>query len=128
MESVIDCRMKRLAIILVASGLAVTGCEKKADTPKAPATNATSEVGNPLTLPADYLGALNRAQKVAVKTIDTASLRKNIDLFYAQEDRYPKTLDELIAKHYLPELPKLPRGMEYDYDPKTGAIKVLKTQ
>ncbi len=120
--------MKRLAIVLVATGLAMTGCGKKAETPKPPATNTTSEVGNPLTLPADYLGAINRAQKVAIKTIDTASLRKNIDLFYAQEDRYPKDLNELIAKHYLPELPKLPRGTEYDYDPKTGAIKVLKTQ
>jgi hypothetical protein len=122
--------MKTLAIILVATGLAMTGCGKKAETSqKPPATNttSTSDTNSYLGGPVDYLGAINRAQKVAIKTIDTASLRKNIDLFFAQEDRYPKDLDELIAKHYLPELPKLPRGMVYDYDPKTGALKVLKT-
>ena len=120
--------MKRFAIVFVATGLAMTGCGKKSDSPKPPTTNTTSEVGNPLTAPVDYLGAINRAQKVAVKTIDIASTRKALDLFYAQEDRYPKDLDELIARHYLPELPKLPRGMVYDYDSKTGSLTVLKTQ
>jgi len=129
MESAIPYRMKRLVIVLVAAGLAMMGCGKKSDNAqKPPATNTTSEVGNPLTLPVDYLGAINRAQKVAVKTIDTVQVKKAIEFFNAQEDRFPKDLNELISRHYLPELPKLPSGMTYDYDPKTGNLQVLKNQ
>lgn len=121
--------MKTLAIVLVATGLALTGCDNKSDSSKSPATNSTtSDVGNPITAPVDYLGAINRAQNVAVKTIDTVQIRKAIEFFNAQEDRFPKDLNELITKHYLPQLPKLPSGMTYDYDPKTGTLQVLKNQ
>ncbi len=123
--------MNKLAIILVAMGLAMTGCGKKAETPqKPPATNApsTSETSSSSGSSLDYLGAINRAQKVAVKTIDLASIKKAIELFNAQEERFPKDLNELVTTHYLQELPKLPRGMVYNYDPKTGNIQVLKTQ
>ncbi|GIT06190.1 MAG: hypothetical protein CM1200mP29_16010 [Verrucomicrobiota bacterium] len=40
------------------------------------------------------------------------------------EDRYPKTLNELVSEGYFPRPPKPPRGMRYIYNPKTGQVGV----
>jgi general secretion pathway protein G len=36
------------------------------------------------------------------------SIRRTIDHFYADQGKYPDTLDELVAKKYLPLVPKDP--------------------
>ena len=119
--------MRRLLILGLLSSLAITGCGKKtATTP--PSTNAAAASGNPLTAPVDYLGAINQAQKVAVKQVDLASVKQAIQLFNAQEDRNPKDLTEIVTKHYLPRLPQLPPGMKYHYDATSGAVSVVKQQ
>ena len=45
-------------------------------------------------------------------------------MFYAQEGKFPKDLKELVPD-YVGAIPPAPAGMKYDYDPKTGAVKVL---
>lgn len=85
-----------------------------------------SESGSsPLTAPADYLGAVGKAQQTAAKTVDTATLNQAIQMFRIDHDRYPNTLQELVDEKVIPRLPDLPRGMSYSYDPKTGTVKVL---
>jgi hypothetical protein len=115
--------------VVLAATLLLTACGKKsAPTSVAKETNPPASSGNPLTAPVDYLGAVGAAQKTAVRVVDKASIQRAIDMFNAQEDRYPKDLSELIAKHYLPSLPALPRGMKYLYDAGAGKVEVVREQ
>lgn len=100
------------------------GCAKKEEAKKQNLLTNNSS-GNPLTAPVDYLGAVNNARKGAIKTIDQTSLTKAIELFNAQEDRYPKDLNELAQKRYIPSVPTPPPGMKFDYNPQTGAVRVV---
>ncbi|HEY0549635.1 MAG TPA: hypothetical protein VGF13_08540 [Verrucomicrobiae bacterium] len=86
---------------------------------------STSSSGNPLTAPADYVGELGKAQKPAQTTLTTVGLDQGIKRFYADQGRLPKDLDELVAKGAMSQIPPAPRGMKYDYDSKTGVIKVV---
>ena len=101
------------------------GCDNKDTTPPPKATNSTAATGNPLTAPVDYLGAVGKARERSIKTIDTVSLNQNIQLFYAQEGRFPKSLDELVEQKYLPSLPAAPYGMKIQYNPATGKVDVV---
>src|SRR6185503_7116278 len=97
-----------------------TGCkEKKA----APAGNTSS--GNPLTAPADYVGAIGQAQKSAQKTLGGLGIDQALKTFYTEEGRFPTNLNELISKGTVSNIPPPPRGMKYDYDSKAGTIKVV---
>jgi hypothetical protein len=129
-----------LALLAVLVGLGSGGCSpQKQSTPApaakaqaaknstpAPATNTSSSAGNPLTAPVDYLGAVANAKRVALKTVDLASLTRSIQLFEAQEDRFPKDLNELVTMRYLPALPTPPPGMRISYNPGNGKVALLK--
>jgi len=120
--------MKRFVLLALAAALLLSGCGKKeAAKTNTAATNSTAS-GNPITAPVDYLGAVGQAKKFSEKTIDTVSLKQAIDLFYTEEERFPKDLNELVTKRYLPSLPKPPYGMKFQYDAQTGQIKVVKAQ
>ena len=100
------------------------GCAKKeAAAEKNLLTNNNS--GNPLTAPVDYLGAVNQARKGAVNTIDKDGLTKHIEMFNAQEGRFPRNLNELVEKSYIPAVPAPPQGMRFDYNPQTGEMKIV---
>jgi len=113
--------MKTAFVFLFAGGLFLTGC---GDSSK-PGTTANA-FSNTVNAPADYLGALGRAKQYSEKVIDTAAINNAITLFKEAEGRYPADLNELVAKHYLREVPKAPYGMKIDYDASTGTVKVGK--
>jgi hypothetical protein len=98
-------------------GALLAGC---GENPGAPAK------ANPAAAPADYLKAAAKSQQRAIKTVDTAALNKAIELFYVQEGRFPKDLDELVEKKFVPELPPAPAGMKIVYDAKVGVVQVQK--
>jgi hypothetical protein len=112
--------MKINSFLILTAGLFLFGCGKK-EVPKSESPSS----GNPVTAPADYLGAVSKAKKLAEKTVDTAGLQKSIDLFQAQEGRLPKNLNELVGPNYLSTLPAPPAGMKFDYNPATGQVKVV---
>jgi hypothetical protein len=116
MSRALSCSLTVAGLLLVA-----LGCSQKAES-GGKATNASS--GNPLTAPADYLGAAAKAQQSATKTVTGVGLDQAIQLFYGQEGRFPKDLQELVPA-YLKAVPPPPRNMKYDYDPKTGALKIV---
>ena len=81
--------------------------------------------GNPLTAPADYVGELGKQQKSAQATLVTVGIDQGIKRFYTEQGRLPKDLDELVAKGAMSQIPPPPRGMKYDYDAKTGVVKLV---
>lgn len=115
--------MKSL-LVPVLLAFVITGCGQKQETPAKPAA-APATSGNPLTAPTDYLGAVAKAKKLSEGTIETAAIGNAVQLFQAQEGRFPKDLNELVAKQYLSALPKPPYQMKFDYNAKTGEFKVV---
>ncbi len=111
--------MKASGLIVLLAGLLLAGC-KKSDS----AAGQTNTTGNPLTAPADYLGAVGKAHQSAVKLVDSVGLKQAIGQFYAVEGRFPKDLNELVTQKYLPSVPQPPAGKKIIYDPKTGDVKI----
>ena len=110
-------------IVIAAACLSfVAGC-KKNEPQTSPASGTSS--GNPLTAPADYVGALGKAQQSAKKTLGGVGIDQAVKTFYADEGRLPKDLNELVTKGTIREIPPPPPRMKYDYDAKTGVIKVV---
>jgi hypothetical protein len=120
-------RMKATPFLVLAISFGLAACGGKEPASSAKQTNQTA-TGNPLTAPVDYLGAVGNAKRVAEKTVDTASLNRAIQLFYAQEDRYPKDLNELVAHRYFPSLPTAPYGTKILYNAEKGEVRIVKQQ
>lgn len=73
-----------------------------------------------------YTQHLARAQEVVLQQ-DLQQLREAIDKFYADQSRYPASLDELVAKRYLRRVPVDPITQRSDSwvllpPPAAGAI------
>ena len=119
--------MKKVLLLLVLGGLALSACGKKEAKPAAASstTNENYSSGNPVTAPVDYLGALAKAKKNSEKTIDAVALNQTVQQFNVTEGHYPKDLNELVTEKYLPRLPEAPYGMKIVYDANTGTVKVV---
>jgi hypothetical protein len=103
------------------AGLLLAGCKKQ---PAATQTTNAAPGSSPLTAPVDYLGTIVKAQQTATKTVSSVGLQQAIQMFYAQEGRFPKDLSEL-APNYLDRVPVPPAGMKYNYDAKSGVVKIV---
>ena len=117
--------MKRFFCLSLAAGLVLIGCGESPDKPSQP-TNGAASGSSPLSAPADYVGALGKAQQTAVKTVDTTSLNQAIQMFNVEHSRYPKDLNELVEGKFIPKIPAAPYGMKLEYDATTGKVKVVK--
>ena|SRR5436309_16140970 len=117
--------MKTLTFLSCSAGLFLLGCGQESKAP-APATNAPTSSGSPLTAPVDYLGALGKGQQRAVKVVDTAQVNQAIQLFNVDHGRNPKDLNELVQEKYLPQIPPAPYGMKLVYDANSGKVSVVK--
>ena len=54
-----------------------------------------------------YFGSVDHSKEVALRQ-DLKTMRSAIDQFHADTGRYPKDLEELVAKRYLSEVPPDP--------------------
>ncbi len=118
--------MRISLLLLVVTGLLLSGCGGNSDKPAQSTNAAASSEGGVLSAPADYVGGVVKAQQTAVKTIDTASLNKAIQMFNVQEGRNPRDLNELVEKKYYPQIPTPPFGTKIEYDATSGEVKVVK--
>jgi hypothetical protein len=122
--------MKTSSVVLLSiCSVLIVGCEKKKElpTPQTPPSKAPSGSKESLaTAPVDYLASATRSQQSMEKNIDATALNKALELFAAQEGRYPKTLDELVSKKYVGKIPTPPFGTKLQYDAKNGKVTVVK--
>ena len=118
--------MMNSRLMAAVAALFLAGCSKQ-ETAGTKATNEAAS-GNPITAPVDYLGAVAKAKHAAEKTIDLASVNQAVQLFYAQEDRFPRDLNELVAKHYIAAIPPTPAGRRWAYNSQTGELKAVQQQ
>ena len=116
--------LMRLSLSMGVAGLLLSGCEQKQSASDS-STNARTSSGNPVTAPVDYLGAAAKAKQSSHKVVASAGLSQAIKQFYAMEGRFPKDLNELVTKEYLPALPSPPVGMKYQYNASTGELKTV---
>jgi hypothetical protein len=117
--------MKRPCFLSLAASLLLIGCGQSNEKPGQP-TNAAAGGSSPLSAPADYVGALGKAQQLAVKTVDTTSLNQAIQMFGVENGRNPKDLNELVEKKFIPSIPAAPYGMKLEYNAAEGKVKVVK--
>lgn len=114
--------MKVILAISILTGLFLTGCGDSGSK----STKATNETSSSvITAPVDYLGALDKGQQQAIKTVDVATINQAIQTFQVSEDRLPKSLEELVQMKYLPKMPEAPRGKKIVYDGNAGTIKIV---
>src|SRR5688500_6518927 len=106
--------------------LLICGCEKKEELPVPQEPESKKADGSLATAPVDYLASAGKAGQSMEKQTDTAALNKQIELFSAQEGRYPTDLNELVTKKYLGKLPVPPFGTKLQYDAKQGKVSVVK--
>jgi hypothetical protein len=116
--------MKNLSILSLALGVFVAGCGDNSNKSASGTNTATS--GSLITAPVDYLDAAAKAKQKTVKTIDTASLDKAIQLFNVEKGRNPKDLNELVSERFIKEIPAAPYGSRIDYDANSGRVSVVK--
>ena len=116
--------MRPWNVMLPAILVLAAGCAKKEEPAAKNLTNNSS--GNPLTAPVDYLGAVNKARKSAIKTLDQAGLNNAIQQFYVVEERFPKDLNELAQKKYIGAVPEPPPGSRFVYNPANGDLKIVR--
>ncbi len=117
--------MKLLTHLGFLAAAFLAGCGNNS-TPAPASTNRTSSTTSPMSAPADYVGALGKAQQSALKTVDTSRLNQAVQLFNTDHGRNPADLNELVKEKYLPEIPPAPYGMKLVYDAQTGKVKVVK--
>jgi hypothetical protein len=116
--------MQSLSLISVMVGLFIVGCGNNSSK-SASGTNSASG-GSLVTAPVDYLDAAAKAKQKTVKTIDTASLDKAIQLFNVEKGRNPRDLNELVSEKFIKEIPASPYGTKIDYDANSGRVSVVK--
>jgi Rieske Fe-S protein len=116
--------MKNLSLLALVIGLFVASCGDNSN--KSASGTNTSSGGSVLTAPVDYLDAAAKAKQKTVKTIDTASLDKAVQLFNVEKGRNPKDLNELVTERFIKEIPAAPYGSKIDYDPNSGRVSVVK--
>jgi len=117
--------MKLSFCLSLAASLLLIGCGGSSDKPPQP-TNGAAASSSPLSAPADYVGALGKAQQTAIKTVDTTFLNQAIQMFSVEHGRNPKDLNELVEGKFIPKIPDAPYGMKLEYDAAAGKVKVVK--
>jgi hypothetical protein len=121
--------MKTFAAALLVFGfLVLQGCQKQDEIPVPQQTNAatpSSSGSSILSMPADYVGTAVKVKSTATRTVDIASVNHAIQLFHAQEGRYPRDLNELVSERYLARVPSPPTGMRLEYNAAKGQARMV---
>jgi hypothetical protein len=112
--------MRTLGLILLAAtclGLSLitcTGCGKSGE--ESPDAKEKQNEG--------YMGTLAKSYRKGREEPNLLAVRNELKQFQAIKERWPKNLKEFVEWRGA-ELPQLPEGRKFDYDPKTGKLKIV---
>lgn len=110
--------MTKLPVVAMMCTLMVVGCS---DSSSSTGKKATAADANP----ANYVrGALDAGMN-AKATVGAIGLERAIQLYRIKEGKNPSTLQDLVKKGHLPSIPPAPAGRAYQYNAKTGKVKVV---
>lgn len=112
--------MKRLvlSLVLISFTVSLVSCGKKhKPAPESP----TLTPGNAIQ---QYGGVMGETYQKAKAMDVVLPLKQLVDSFYVQEGRYPTSLQELVNKGYIKELPKPSADRKIYYDPATGSVSL----
>jgi len=114
--------MKKVAMGLIfAALLALSGCAKEESAPEEKTKAGEREyIPN---VPQQYAGAMIAAHRAARRQKAKVEMKHLLEVFRAEHERYPNSLDELREMGY--EVPPPPERMKYVYDPSDGSIAVV---
>jgi hypothetical protein len=110
------------SLAILAIVLALTGC---GNNQSGSAPSQTNTAAAPPAPSGNYLDTLANSRDHAVGVVDLASINQAIQVFNANEGRYPADLEELVTNKLIGEIPPTPRGKKLDYNPATGEIKLI---
>lgn len=113
--------MKRIIGICFPLVFLLVGCEQE-DRPRG--EDLREGAGEAVRAPGDYISTNIRAQQQAEVQMATQSVTQAVRHFQAAEGRNPRNLEELVSEDYLPQIPDLPRGGSFKYNPQTGQVTV----
>jgi len=116
--------MKGIVLLSAVALFFVVGCGQSGSPSQSSTNTAAENATKADNVP--YIGAMAKAERSAGATSDMATLKPAIDQFQVDKGRYPKDLNELVTEKYISKVPEAPYGMKIDYDPATGAVKVVK--
>ena len=92
--------------------------------PSQPPQGASS--GSDFSIPAftrGYSDAMVAAHQQAKRVKGSVEVQQLIQVFWAEYERFPESLEELKEKGY--DLPEPPPKMAYQYNSKTGEIRIV---
>jgi len=115
--------MKALSLVSLGLAAFLVGCDNKSNTTTSTTTPGTAEPA-PAQKQPSVGGMIVQAKKGSDAKIDTVALASAINQFNIGEGRYPKDLNELVQKQYIPKIPDPPYGYKIDYNPADGSVKV----
>lgn len=113
--------MKKLSLILLPLILTI-GCQESGSNGGGGAQEAAEEA---VSAPGRYIDANMRARHQAQVTSATSSINSAIRMFSVAEGRNPASLNELMETGYMSQMPDLPSGASYSYNPQSGQVTIL---
>lgn len=100
----------------------LSACRESAKPPAG--REEASKIPIELTPDAPSREALTEAHRLQGEA-NLQAIRNAVQSFREGYDRYPESLDELVASGFLEELPSAPPGTKFDYSPETGATSLV---
>jgi len=117
--------MKALSLVSLGLAAFLVGCNKSDSSTSTPPATCTAQGNAAQQKPLDIGGQIVQAKKGSDAKIDTVALTSAINQFNIGEGRYPKDLNELVQKQYIPKVPEPPYGYKIDYNATDGSVKVV---
>lgn len=108
-----------IALAAAAVALSAAGCGRKEtkDSP-APAGKGKSD---PVS---GYVGGVLKSGEHAKGVVGLTALQAALRMYQVQEGGNPASLQDLVTKGYLPEMPPEPVGKRYAYDAASGKVEL----